>query len=74
MFVSINRRNYSKNEIKGLSLIYSLIGVFLLIGNLIGFVFEGGSVTLYLSTFTGIMFLSTGILYRIKFNRNRNKF
>lgn len=74
MLVSIKGRNYSKNEIKGLSLIYSLIGVFLLIGNLTAFVFEGGSVTLYLSAFTGIMFLSTGILYRIKFNRNRNKF
>jgi hypothetical protein len=74
VLVSFKRRNYSKNEIKGLSLIYSLIGVFLLIGNLIGFVFEGGSVTLYLSAFTGIMFLSTGILYRVKFNRNRNKF
>jgi len=74
VLVSFKRRNYSKNEIKGLSLIYSLIGVFLLIGNLIGFVFEGDSVTFYISTFTGIMFLSTGILYRIKFNRNRNKF
>lgn len=66
-----NRKAYSKKEMEIMSLTYFLIGSFLIIGNLIVLFMEGGSWTLSLSAFTGIMFVLTGNIYRVKAKRNQ---
>jgi hypothetical protein len=66
-----NRKAYSKKDMEIMSLTYFLIGSFLILGNLIVFFTEGGSWTLSLSAFTGIMFILTGNIYRLKAKKDQ---
>lgn len=65
------RKAYSTKEMEIMSLTYFLIGSFLILGNLIVFFTEGGSWTLSLSAFTGIMFVLTGNIYRLKAKKDQ---
>lgn len=66
------RKAYSKKEMEIMSLTYFLIGSFLIIGNLIVLFVEGGSWTLSLSAFTGITFVLTGNIYRVRAKREQD--
>ncbi len=64
-----NKKQYSTKEAKNLSLLYFLTGGFLLVGNGIVFLFEGGSGALYLSSLTAVLFALTGNIHRVRAKR-----
>ncbi|RDI38042.1 hypothetical protein [Falsibacillus pallidus] len=60
------RRKYSSKELKRISLLYFIIGGFLIVSNITIFLLEGRTKVIFIAPLSGILFIIGGIIFRVR--------
>ncbi|WP_433747734.1 hypothetical protein [Falsibacillus pallidus] len=60
------RKKYTSKEFMRFSLLYFIIGGFLIVSNVTLFLLEGRTKVIFISPISGILFIIAGIIFRVR--------